>query len=125
MRPTPNHVHAARIIEWHDGDTVKLDTDQDYEEHNFSWHRLAGIDCDELPSVVAKAAKARVNELAPPGTPVITVSYKNLRTKVATSGAKEKYGRWLVELWTTTSHISINQTLLDEGLTRPYDGGKR
>lgn len=125
MRPTPNHVHAAKIIEWHDGDTVKLDTDQDYEEHNFSWHRLAGIDTDELPEETAELAKKAVIEWAPPGTEVVTVSYKNLRTRTPTSGAKEKYGRWLVELWAPGDDISINQRLLDAGLADPYSGGKR
>ena len=36
---------------------------------------------------------------------------------------KEKYGRWLIKVYLTEEYI--NQTLIDEGYARPYDGSKR
>lgn len=124
MHPAPNHVHVATVIEWHDGDTVLLDTDQDYETHNQSWHRLYGVDTAELPTTAGKEAKAYVEQIMPPGTKVITVSYKN-KDQIPTPGSKEKYGRWLAEIWIPGTETSINQALVRDGYSKPYYGTKR
>lgn len=127
MRPTPNHVHRAIIIEWHDGDTVKLDTDQDYETFNKGWHRLYGIDTPELKTPAGEEAKRFVQALAPVGTEVIIVSYK-AKNAIPTSGSKEKYGRWLVEIWLADGPAeapSLNRLILQRAQGVAYFGGAK
>lgn len=126
-RPVPNHVHVARVLEWHDGDTVKLDLDLDYETHNNGWHRLIGIDTPELSTVEGKAVTAWVEALAPAGTDLVIVSYK-AKNAFPIGGAKEKYGRWLAEIWLADAPpeaLSINQQLLATNQAKPYWGGAK
>lgn len=124
--PQPNHVHVAKIIEWHDGDTVKLDLDLDYETHNNGWHRLVGIDAPELSTDAGKASLAFCMALAPAGTDLIIVSYK-AKNAFPVGGVKEKFGRWLAEIWVagTPDQPSVNQKLVDADLAVPYFGGAR
>ncbi|WIC89052.1 nuclease [Arthrobacter phage Ottawa] len=127
MRPEPNHVHRATVIRWRDGDTVKLDTDQDYETFNKGWHRLIGVDTPSLGKEQGKAAHAFVEAIAPPGTPLIIVSYK-AKNAIPTGGSREKYGRWLAEAWLENDPPeapSINQRLLTGYFGVAYFGGLR
>lgn len=127
MRPVPNHVHRAKVLEWHDGDTVKLDLDLDYETHNNGWHRLIGIDTHELSTDTGKVALLAVLEMAPVGCEVVIVSYKR-KDEVPIGGGKEKYGRWLCEIWPVAAPDtapSINKRLLAMGMAKTYTGGAR
>lgn len=132
VRPVPNHVHYATVLEWYDGDTVKLDTDQDYEGFNKSWHRLYGVDTPELkvdgkPNPLGAEALSYVQSWAPIGTRLITVSYK-AKNAFPTPGSKEKFGRWLVEIWQASAGpdgMSLNEWLIYDGISKPYTGGKR
>lgn len=132
MRPTPNHAHYATVLEWYDGDTVKLDVDQDYREWNKDWHRLYGVDTPELTikgqaNPFGYAALDYCRAWAPVGTPLIIVSYK-AKNQVPTSGAKEKYGRWLAEIWLAENgwnEPSLNVCLVRDGISKHYTGGKR
>lgn len=124
--PQPNHVHPAKILEWHDGDTVHLDVDRDYEDHGHTTHRLWGINAPELATDAGKATLAAVQALAPAGTDVVIVSYQ-AKNQIPTDGSKEKYGRWLAEIWVaaTPEQPSINTQLVTAGLAVPYFGGAR
>lgn len=126
-RPEPNHVHVAKILEWHDGDTVKLDLDLDYETHNNGWHRLIGIDTPELWTPEGKDVHEFVDRYAPPGTEVVIVSYK-AKNQFPIGGAKEKFGRWLAEIWLVDEDpeaMSINRLLLVTDRAKVYNGGPR
>lgn len=124
--PQPNHVHSAKIISWHDGDTVHLDVDRDYEDHGYTDHRLYGINAPELASPTGPQALDFCEALAPAGTDVIITSYK-AKNQIPTDGAKEKYGRWLAEIWVaaTPDLPSINEQLVSSGNAVPYFGGAR
>lgn len=132
MRPTPNHAHYATVLEWQDGDTVKLDVDQDYRESNKDWHRLYGVDTPELTikgvaNPLGYEALDYCRAWAPPGTALIIVSYK-AKNQIPTTGAKEKYGRWLAEIWkaeASPDDPSLNESLIRYGISKPYMGGKR
>jgi endonuclease YncB( thermonuclease family) len=131
MRPIPNHIHMGVVLDWYDGDTLKIDGDLDYEVSSKGWHRLVGVDTPELPTPGGYSALDYVRSIAPVGSPIVYVSYKNLGgiAKVAPKGSvKEKYGRWLCELWPMNQPAeapSLNVLLIQQGHARPYNGGKR
>lgn len=124
--PQPNHVHYAKVIDWHDGDTVHLDVDRDYEDHGHTTHRLWGINAPELATPEGKTALAFVQAIAPPGTDLIIASYQS-KNQIPTDGSQEKYGRWLAEIWiaATPDLPTINDQLVSTGNAVPYFGGAR
>jgi micrococcal nuclease len=111
--PIPQHVHPATIVRWKDGDTVVIMVDQDYENFAKKVHRLLWINTPER--ALGKAATARVNALAPPGTKVVVRSYK-------TEGDPDSFGRYLAEVF--VGDTNLNQLLLAEGLAVPFMEGK-
>lgn len=119
--PTPQFVYRATIIEWHDGDTVKLDVDKGFEDFTKAWFRLYGIDTPELATVSGIMASDFVKKTWPPGTAVVVVSLKGEEIPVG----KEKYGRWLAVLYTPGATGSINDLLVSSGFAAPYYGGKK
>jgi endonuclease YncB( thermonuclease family) len=121
MRPVVSFVYNAVVLEWHDGDTVKLDVDQGLEGHRQSWFRLYGIDCKELATAEGKRAHAYVTDAWPAGSAVVVRSYKAETVPIG----KEKYGRWLAEIWPADADTTISDTLTDASLARPYFGGKK
>lgn len=105
---------VKRII---DGDTIVFDIDLGFSAWIHDEHfRLAGIDTPELKSKVkeekefAKKAKLRLEELCPVGS----------IQKISVSKGKEKYGRYLVVIHQENNIITINRTLINEGLAKPY-----
>lgn len=124
--PQPNHAHYAKVLAWHDGDTIHLDVDRDYEDHGHTTHRLWGINAPELATDAGKASLAYAEAAAPAGTDLIIVSYQ-AKNQIPTDGSKEKYGRWLAEIWVAgePDRPSINQQLVNAGLATPYYGGAR
>jgi endonuclease YncB( thermonuclease family) len=51
---------VARLLEIHDGDTIKLDVDQGFDEHTHKWIRLADVGAPELSEPDGQQAKADV-----------------------------------------------------------------
>jgi micrococcal nuclease len=105
--------YEAWVERWIDGDTVELAVDVGlhltYRDH----FRLNGIDTPERGQPGYAEAKARANELAPPGTRVAISTYKS-----------DKYGRWLADVHHDTETF-VNQILVDEGHAKPYFGGTK
>jgi micrococcal nuclease len=106
--------YRAEIVRWIDGDTVELIVDVGFKMAMRDHFRLMGVDTPERGRPGAAEAKARVNALAPAGAQVTVATH-----------AKDKYGRWLAEVFTARSQESVNVTLLDERLAKPYDGGTK
>jgi micrococcal nuclease len=100
--------HAVAI----DGDTIRV-------LHLRSNVRILGLDTPELrgkcPAEKEKArqAKARMQELIDDG---ITLKFDRRKT--------DKYGRLLAHVTDATGR-DVAVVMIDEGLARPYDGGKR
>ncbi|MGE0022132.1 MAG: thermonuclease family protein, partial [Hyphomicrobium sp.] len=108
-----NATSELRII---DGDTVALGWRIRLEEARY---RLAGIDAPETrgarcPNERALGTKAalRLRELVAGGNAVL-----------ATKAAKDKYGRQIASL--SQNGHDVGETLIAEGLARPYDGRSR
>lgn len=115
-----DYFYDGTIIRWVDGDTLWLTVWKEVDfgfrarmrfEHDLEC-RMYGIDTPEHSA--GKPATARVNELAPAGSQVKARTYKD----------PDKYGRWLAAI-VLPDQTCINVVLLNEGLAKPYFGGKK
>lgn len=120
--------YAAQILSVHDGDTIHADVDLGCDTHVRLTLRLAGINAPELGGDEGVAAKVWLaDDLASSGGRLV------IRT---TKDRREKYGRYLAELWLaidgtwvgnafTPTRSSVNARMVAEGHAVVYDGGKR
>ena len=106
--------YRAEVVRWIDGDTVELTVDVGFKMSMRDHFRLMGVDTPERGRPGAAEAKARMNELAPAGAQVTVATH-----------AKDKYGRWLAEVFTAAGDSSVNVVLIDEKLAKPYFGGTK
>lgn len=56
----PRHYPVARVLEVHDGDTVKLDVDLGFSVHTHAWVRLKGVRAPELSEAGGPEARSVV-----------------------------------------------------------------
>ena len=119
------YTYRASVIKVIDGDTVDLQVSLGFEMYHKARFRLIGINTPESFGKDAcdagRAAKQFLIDLLPPGTDVIAKTKKD---------KKEKYGRMLCELFLcdaagTPKDVTVNQTLINAGHAKPYDGGAR
>jgi len=97
-----------------DGDTVDVTVSLGFELYSNIRIRLFGIDTSEIHGVKHSSSEyqrgmvalTRLEELVPEGTWV--------EIKVYQSSTREKYGRWLAEIFLNGQNI--NQQLIAEGL---------
>lgn len=116
--PTP-YVYRAKVLSVYDGDTITVSLDLGLSIEVKAKCRLLGIDTPEIRTKsaaekeAAYTARDRVRDL------VLG------KTVILHSVAKpDKYGRLLVKVWAEDGSC-VNQVLIDEGLAREYDGGKK
>lgn len=110
-----------------DGDTVDLLVDLGFRIWVKKRLRLKGVDTPELfgeNKEEGKTAKRFVDAIMASASRIIVKTDKPYST--------DKYGRWLgtIHYWTQANVFSadgtnLNQELIDKGLGKPYDGGKR
>ena len=113
MRP---YTYGAKVVRWVDGDTVWLDVDLGFRMTGELDMRLLDVNTPERGQPGYDEAKTFVSELAPAGSEVVIATYKN----------PDKYGRWLVQVFTKDDVVvSVNQKLLTRDLAVAYSGGKR
>lgn len=112
--PVVNHVKAARVVRWVDGDTVWLDVDLDFRQTAHLEFRLFGMDTPERGQMNWAEATAFARAAAPVDSVVTILTMKD----------PDKYGRWLAEVF-TKAPVSVNQALIDAGLAVLYFGGKK
>lgn len=115
--------YAAQVTSVYDGDTVTMDVLIWANQSVEATVRLKGIDTPEIrgkcPEEKELAIKARdfVRELTKDTITILeAIPYRGPATG--------KYGRIIGTLYTPLNE-NINQMLVDEGLARVYDGGKR
>lgn len=112
---------SARAL---DGDTVHLAIDLGFDVSITITVRLAGIDAPEKRTLktrtAALATQARLTQLIERA-----LGAKTLVVRTEKGDPKEKYGRYLAWLFNEGEQTSFNDTLVSEGLAKPYDGGKR
>ena len=116
---------AERVI---DGDTVYLLIDLGFSTHTAVRARLHGIDAPELTGETKKeglASKAYLEKLLEPwqfehGAVLLCRVYK----RKSTSRGTDKYGRWLMVLWSSEHSDgkanTINQQMLEAGHAEPF-----
>jgi|TARA_R110000824_G_scaffold156625_1_gene329787 micrococcal nuclease len=112
------YAYNAYVVSVYDGDTITVILDMGMGVQKKAKCRLYGIDTPEIrgktvrEKTAAKVARDRVRELV------------NEKTVLIQSLTKpDKYGRLLVKVW--INDIYINDLLIEEGLARAYDGGKK
>ena len=106
----------VRLIRVIDGDTVELDIDQGNHCHWVAKFRLAGIDAPEMHGgsrIDGDAAKLYLEKLLQ--QPIQCVQ----------TDKPDKYGRWLVTIYTARLLASVNQRMMERGHAKPYDGGAK
>lgn len=133
----------GRLLSVHDGDTVTVAAEA-FPGRVVQLHlRLAGIDTPEMtskdPAIKARAEAARVRLtrlLAPdvvvPDAPhhltlpeIRDLLQADVNLVFIRCGGMDKYGRVLAALSATADGRSAADVLLEEGLAKPYDGGKK
>lgn len=57
MTAQVRHYPVARVVQVHDGDTVKLDVDCGFSVHAYVWIRLKGVRAPELSEATGPDAK--------------------------------------------------------------------
>ena len=112
------YAYFSYIVSVYDGDSVTAILDMGMGVQKKAKCRLYGIDTPEMrgktvrEKTAAKVARDRVRELI------------NEKTVLIQSMTKpDKYGRLLVKIW--VGDVYLNDLLIEEGLARAYDGGKK
>ena len=113
-----NYFYHAKILSVVDGDTVDVEIDLGFYVVVRERMRLSGIDTAEMTSPfpemrkLAQDAKAFMNFYI--GWNILLKSFK-----------KDKYGRFLAEIFLVDDAESLNQKLINAGLAKEYNGGLR
>lgn len=102
------YTYTAFVIRWVDGDTVVLNVDMGFRINVTDTFRLLGLNTPERGEPNYAEARLRCMELCPLGSRLEVTTHK-----------QDKYGRWLVDI------PLVRETLIAEGLAKPYDGGAR
>ena len=136
----------GKVVSVYDGDTCHIALKHPTLKQIFRFKcRLSHIDTPELRTHNAEEKKAALkarNRLVSLSTDtghmlpnmgcawskklLQDVVDRNTRTIFLQCGKFDKYGRLLVVMYPTQSaRVSINQTLINEGLAQPYEGGTK
>ena len=112
--------YRARVVRVIDGDTLDVDIDLGLK----AWLRdvrirLAGIDTPELHGPDSEKAKEARDFLDH------EVGGGNVTLRTRKPDPADKYGRWLAEVIPAGQTRSVNERLVEAGLAKRYDGGKR
>lgn len=108
------YTYKAVVINVVDGDTVDVNVDLGFKVYSKQRIRLAGIDTPERGQPGYQEAKDRLKDLV-----------LDKEVLLNTSRAS-KWGYFLGEIFPIgDTVVSVNSTMLSEGLAKPYDGGKK
>lgn len=108
--------YRSTVLRVVDGDTIDCRVDLGFDVGMDMRLRLAGLDAPERNTESGRIASLWLADRLHAGTEIVVKTQKDRR---------EKFGRYLAEVFLLGDTISINQTMLDAGLAKPYDGGKR
>lgn len=124
------YTYTAKAIKVIDGDTVKLEVDPGFRLRFTDNFRLEGINAPELNQEGGLASKKYLEELlfdkiaTSPNSLFegnVTLVPKELYIRTS---KPEKYGRWLVTIWTgdtdDSQDLSVNQNMIDQGHATEY-----
>lgn len=106
------YTYNAKILKVVDADTFHLEVDLGLDIKHRITVRLYGIDAAEKKEQLGKAAIEWVQSVVDSVGPDATIrTYKD---------RKEKYGRYLVNLYLASSSMHLNQELIDRGYAVSY-----
>jgi micrococcal nuclease len=109
--------YKATVTKVVDGDTVHATVEYGLDQRGDYTLRLAGIDAPETSTNEGKVAKAFAEDWLEARPHILINTVKDHR---------EKYGRYLAYIYNADKvEPSLNQTLVNEELARPYSGGAR
>jgi micrococcal nuclease len=114
--------YAAQVIRAIDGDTIDVNVDLGFGIWKHEIVRLARVDAPELHS-----GEALVHLAAMKAKEFVANKITGSRVIVRTAKGREKYGRYLAEVFypSGTEQRNLSDDLLAAGLARPYEGGKK
>ena len=126
----------SKVLDIYDGDTITITVKVDESYYRMNC-RLDGIDTPELRSqdeeekVAARKARKHLIDLILESNVEIDISRDEVKKKLGEANKIllvkckdfDKYGRLLIELWTTSFHI--NRRMIEEGFAGQYDGGTK
>jgi micrococcal nuclease len=111
----------AKVVEVHDGDTLRILIDQGFGNFTQQDIRVKGINTPEIfgeEKEQGLAAKAFVEKLLPVGTPVSIVSYQTKSGK-----DKRTFTRYVADVFFTDItgvSVSLGDYLLKQGIAKPF-----
>jgi endonuclease YncB( thermonuclease family) len=107
--------YAVRNYRVVDGDTIWLDLIVGFDVYLEQACRLVGIDTPEKSTIAGKLVKQVSEKWCSTYAPLYIVSVN-----------RDKYaGRFDGLVWDSTHSHTLNEFMLQEGLARPYAGGKK
>lgn len=110
------YVRNAKVIRVIDGDTAEFNVDLGCDITINMTCRLNGINAPEVRSAAGKVSKEWLLAKLPAHTKVVIQTFED---------KKEKYGRYLAEVYLPDTTISLNDQLVQLGLAVAYKGGAR
>lgn len=110
------YIRRATLIRIVDGDTVDVRVDLGCDINISMKVRLSGIDAPERNTEPGRAAIEWISKKIPMRADLMVKTIKD---------RKEKYGRYLADIFLVGDDVSINQKMIEAGHARVYDGGKR
>ncbi len=111
----PNYTYFAKLVNVVDGDTVDLLVDLGFYVNIRERFRLSFINTPELNSI------DQMERLIAIEAKNFILQYLNMAVRIK-STKKDKYGRFLAEIFVEGETTSLNQQLLDLELASPYQG---
>lgn len=108
--------YSARLVRIVDADTVELDVDLGFRVSQRMVVRLAHIDAVERRDPRHKAALDWLR-FQMSGSSALRIKTQK--------DSREKYGRYLAEVYYAEDEVSINSQMVQAGYAVAYEGGKR
>jgi endonuclease YncB( thermonuclease family) len=107
-------LYRGTVMRWVDGDTFDAEVDLGFHVVTRLRFRLHGVNTPERGRALYKEATEHAQDMCPVG------SHVRIRSEKA-----GKFGRWLAVVWPEHGDVSVNDSLIDNGLGVAYFGGKR
>lgn len=107
------YIRKATVVRVIDGDTAVFNVDLGCDTTLTMTCRFNGINAPETSTEAGKVSKTWLQGILPPGTPVTVQTVKD---------KKEKYGRYLADVYIPGSINSLNEDMIKQGLAVAYKG---
>lgn len=117
--------YRARVLNVHDGDTLRMEIDLGMDIRTRMTVRLYGVDCPEINGIPGRMARDFTVQWI-----TDNVSREGYVVLSTVKDRREKYGRYLGIVSAETidpvkAALTLNDALIDAEHAKPYSGGKR